>query len=70
MILGLEKNLTKFVRKWPKYGQKLFTKPKIGPKCGFRPKNYFWLIWSKNDQKMAKRTEKGPKSDFRPWKFL
>ena len=52
VILGPEFFFTKLVKKWTKYGQKLFSRPKIGPKCprsGCRPRKYLIHI----DQKMS-----------------
>ena len=42
------------VQKWLKYAQNLFSRPKKGPKSGFRPRKNFRPDRSKNGQNMAK----------------
>ena len=52
MVLGQKFFLAKLVKKWLKYGKKLFSRPKKGPNSGFWPK-IFWLNWSKNGRNMV-----------------
>ena len=54
MVFGPEFFLVKLVKKWPKYGVKLFFGPKMGPNSGFWPRKKFQPNWSKNGQNMAK----------------
>ena len=54
MVFAPEIFLAKLVKKWPKYGEKLFSRPKKGPNSGFWPRKIFRPNCSKNGHGMAK----------------
>ena len=60
VVFGQNFFLAKLVKKWPKYGKKLFSRPKKGPNSGFWPK-IFWLNWSKNGRNMVNNCFRGLK---------
>ena len=60
-VLALKFFSAKLVKKWPKHGQKMFSRPKKGRKCGFWPPKNFQPNWSENGQNLAKRQFPGPK---------
>ena len=60
-FLASKKFSAKSVRKWPKFGQKTFSRPKEGQKCGFWPPKNFQPNLSKNGQNLAKRLFLGSK---------
>ena len=41
VVFGQEIFFGKIGQKWPKYGEKLFFRPKKGPNSGFWPRNFF-----------------------------
>ena len=41
VVFGQEFFFGKIGQKWPKYGEKLFFRPKKGPNSGFWPRNFF-----------------------------
>ena len=51
----------KSVKKWPKFGQKMFSRPKKGRKCGFWPQKNFQPNQLKNGRNLTKRHYLGPK---------
>ena len=73
-FLASKKFSAKSVRKWPKFGQKTFSRPKEGQKCGFWPPKNFQPNLSKNGQNLAKRLFLGSKRVknvvFGPKKFF
>ena len=66
--------MAKLVKNCLKNGQKFFSRPKKGPKSGFRPRKKYQPNWSKNGQNKAKRYFLGLKSVQKvvlgPEKFL
>ena len=60
-FLALKNFSAKSVRKWPKFGQKTFSRPKEGQKCGFWPRKIFQPNQSENGREMAKRCFLGQK---------
>ena len=74
MVCGPQFFLAKLVKKWPKYGKKLFSGPKKGPNSGFWPKKFFSakLVkkWPKYGEKLFSRPKKGPNSGFWPKFFF
>ena len=74
VVFGQEIFFGKIGQKWPKYGEKLFFRPKKGPNSGFWPRNFFLtkLVkkWPKYGEKLISGPKKGPNSGFWPKFFF
>ena len=73
-FFALKKFSAKLVKKWLKHGQKMFSRPKKGQKCGFWPRKNFQPNRSENSRNLVKRCFLGPKRVenvvFGPEKFF